>query len=113
MIGNAARLCSALAIATLFLNLSAPAAEAVDRGFAAIGGQVQPTTDTDLGAFTNAHMAIEVVLAPSNASGLSNLLTDLYEASGRHLARILQSRYEFLTQLSRGSGDSLECKQPQ
>ncbi len=81
MTDKAGVLCSALGVVALFLNISAPAAAAADRGFAAVGGQVQPTTDTDLGEFTSSHMAIEIVLAPRNASGLSSLLTDLYDAN--------------------------------
>jgi subtilase family serine protease len=80
MTGKAARLCSALGVVALFLTLSAPAAVAADRGFAVVGGQVQPTTDTDTGAFTSSHMAVEIVLAPRNGAQLSSLLSDLYDA---------------------------------
>jgi subtilase family serine protease len=65
----------------LFLGFSAPFCLAVEPGFAAVGGQARQTADTDLGAFTNAHMSVEIVLAPRNASELSGLLSDLYDAN--------------------------------
>jgi subtilase family serine protease len=77
-------LCCALAVVTLLLNLSTASCAAADRGFAAIGGNVKPTTDVDMGEFTSPHMSVEVVLAPSNASGLSSLLADLYNANSNN-----------------------------
>jgi len=99
MTGNAARLCSALGVVTLFLTLSAPAARAADRGFAVVGGQVQPTTDTDTGAFTSSHMSVAIVLAPRNGAQLSSLLTDLYNANSPNYQRWLAPG-EFLSRFA-------------
>jgi subtilase family serine protease len=80
MIRKASVLCFS-AVLALVVGFSTPLCLAADPGFAAVGGQVRPTTDTDLGEFTNAHMSIEIVLAPRNAPELSGLLTDLYDAN--------------------------------
>ena len=80
MFCRARALCCAFAAVTLLLNLS-PACTAADHGFATVGGNVKPTTDVDMGEFTSPHMSVEVVLAPRDASGLSSLLADLYQAN--------------------------------
>jgi subtilase family serine protease len=71
-------LCCALGAVCLFLNPSTPA-HAAESGFATVGA-VQPTTDADMGQFTSSQMSVEVVLAPRNASNLSSLLADVYNA---------------------------------
>lgn len=78
---RARALCCAIAVVTLLLNLSTAARAAADRGFATVGGNVKPTTDVDMGAFTSPHMSVVVVLAPRDASGLSSLLADLYNTN--------------------------------
>ena len=81
---RARALCCAIAVVTLLLNLSTAARAAADRGFATVGGNVKPTTDVDMGAFTNPHMSVVVVLAPRDASGLSSLLADLYNTNNKN-----------------------------
>jgi kumamolisin len=80
MAGKASMLCFSGAF-SLFLGFFAPVCLAADPGFAAIGGQVRPTTDSDLGELTRVHMSVEVVLAPRNSPELSAMLTDLYDVS--------------------------------
>ena len=77
-------LCCALAVVTLLLNFSTAARAAADRGFATVGGNVKPTTDVDMGAFTNPHMSVVVVLAPRDAAGLSSLLANLYDTNNKN-----------------------------
>lgn len=84
MTRRARALCCAIAAVTLLLNLSTAARAAAERGFATVGGIVKPTTDVDLGAFTNPHMSVVVVLAPRDASGLSSLLADLYNTNNQN-----------------------------
>jgi subtilase family serine protease len=81
---KARALCCALAAGTLLLNLSTAVCAAADRGFATVGGNVKPTTDVDMGEFTNPHMSVVVVLAPRDASGLSSLLADLYNTNSKN-----------------------------
>src|ERR1700733_3442453 len=81
---KARALCCALAAGTLLLNLSTAVCAAADRGFATVGGNVKPTTDVDMGEFTNPHMSVVVVLAPRDASGLSTLLADLYNTNNKN-----------------------------
>ncbi|HZP07618.1 MAG TPA: S53 family peptidase [Terracidiphilus sp.] len=99
MTGKAARLCSALGVVALFLSFSAPAARAADRGFSAIGGKVQPTTDTDTGSFSSSQMTVEIVLAPRNAPQLSSLLTNLYDANSPSFQHWL-AKGEFLARFA-------------
>ena len=56
-------------------------AAAADGGYAVIPGSLQSTVDTDTGEFTSAKMTIDVVLAPSNASELSELLANIYDSN--------------------------------
>ena len=42
------------------------------------GAAPTPATDVDTGAYDNASMSIEVVLAPSHSAQLKTLLADLY-----------------------------------
>jgi subtilase family serine protease len=44
----------------------------------AVPGSFKTTTDIDIGEFSAANMAVEVVLAPANQSQLDSLLSDLY-----------------------------------
>lgn len=84
MVSKARKLCCASAVLTLFLGFSAASCVAAENGFAAIAGSLKPTTDVDMGEFSSAQMTIEVALAPRNASALSALLTDLYNANSKN-----------------------------
>ena len=84
MICGARKLCCALASLTLGLSLSTTASFAAQNNFSAIRGSFKPTTDTVTGNYTSSQMEVDVVLAPSNQSALSALLTDLYNPSSKN-----------------------------
>jgi subtilase family serine protease len=48
-------------------------------GFSEVPATAQPATDLDTGSFTASNMTVELVLAPSNPSGLANLLSEVYD----------------------------------
>jgi subtilase family serine protease len=56
---------------------------------AAIPGSFSPSTDVDLGHLSSPNMAVEVVLAPSNAAQLSTLLTSLYDSTNSNYQKWL------------------------
>ncbi len=74
--------CAIVAFAVAASALATGPAVAAGSSLATIPGSVRPTTDTDVGAFSAAHMAVEVVLAPENQPQLDKLLSDLYDAGG-------------------------------
>ena len=81
---KARRLGGAFAMLTLFLSLSTTIGAAAENGFSAIPGSLKPTIDVDTGEFSSGQMTVEIFLAPSNASQLSGLLTDLYNPSSKN-----------------------------
>jgi kumamolisin len=98
-------LCCALGLVTLLLNMATAKCAAAVSGFAVVGGVVRPATDVDMGAFTAAQMAVEVVLAPRNASELSSLLADLYNANGAHYQHWL-AQGEFVSRFAPDSAQA-------
>jgi kumamolisin len=56
----------------------ANAAQPTASNFSAIPQSLASTTDTDVGSFTSSSMTVTVVLAPSNQTQLSNLLSSAY-----------------------------------
>jgi subtilase family serine protease len=72
-----------LATAPAFFPASSVALGAM---LATIPRSFQPTTDIDAGAFTSSSMSVEVVLAPSNPSVLSQMLQNAYDpqSAGYH-----------------------------
>jgi len=83
--GRVHRVTHALALALALLSVMAgeaaqtalaTAAESVS----AISGSFRPTTDVDVGEFSTPRMTVEIVLAPSHQSELSDLLTKVYDA---------------------------------
>lgn len=84
MICGAKKLCCALPLLALCMSLSTNRAFAAQNGFSAVRGSFKPTTDTVTGKYTSSQMEVDVVLAPSNQSALSDLLTDLYNPSSKN-----------------------------
>jgi subtilase family serine protease len=70
------RACLALIVA------AAAPAFAATVALTTIPGSLTRTTDADIGEFSTGNMSVEVVLAPRNASDLSELLSSLYNSSG-------------------------------
>ncbi len=75
--------CASVAL-TLFFSFSAAVCGAAENGFSAIPGSLNPTTDVDMGEFSSAQMTVEILLAPSNASQLSGLLSSLYDPNSQN-----------------------------
>lgn len=90
------RFYSFLSMLTLFLSLSAALAAAQSTTFSAVHGSFTPTTDSITGNFISADMAVDVVLAPRNESGLSDLLADIYNPRSKNYQHWL-ARGEFRT----------------
>ena len=59
--------------------LAGERAVAAAEDFSAIPGTTRLTTDVDMGEFSSPNMAVDVVLAPSNESELSDLLASVYD----------------------------------
>jgi len=71
-------------VLTLLLGFSAANCVAAENGFSAIPGSLKPTTDVDMGKFSSAQMTVEILLAPSKASELSGMLTDVYNPNSQN-----------------------------
>ncbi|HUN25709.1 MAG TPA: S53 family peptidase [Steroidobacteraceae bacterium] len=69
---------------------SASAADLVP-GRTAIPGSFRPSTDADTGEFTSSSMTVEIVLAPSNAAALAQLLSDVYNPQSANYHQWLQA----------------------
>lgn len=83
---------------------SGGSATAVAAGRAAIPGSFTPTMDVDTGEFTSANMSVEIVLAPSNPSALSQLLANVYDPQSGSYHQWL-SRGQFDAQFAPGSAE--------
>ncbi len=77
--GCTAIVIAAVATAAGSLAGKSAVAAAPSSDVTAIRGSFQPTADVDMGEYTSSIMTVEVVLAPSNGSKLSELLTNLYD----------------------------------
>lgn len=93
--------CTMAALAVVVGTASVPAF-AASGDFAAIPGSFKATIDTDLGAYSNTRMSVTVVLAPSDASKLSELLAGLYNPQSENYGKWLATG-EFYARFAPGA----------